>query len=102
MLAKLKLLIGVCFLLDQYKIGNWRNWNLFLLLYSTEVDRNEEDKVLWLVAQSVSFEVKLYCTTLLSRGSHSFPWKGIWNVKASSKESVFHLDNCEGEDSHIG
>ena len=73
-----------------------------MLLYSTEVGRNEEDKVLWLVAQRGSFEVKFYYTNLLSRGSHSFTWKGIWKVKASSKVAFFHLDNCEGEDSHIG
>ena len=73
-----------------------------MLLYSTEVGHNEEDKVLWLVAQRGSFEVKLYYTTLLSRGSHSFTWIGIWKVKASSKVAFFHLDNCKGEDSHIG
>ena len=66
------------------------------LLYSTMVGRNEEVKLVWLVARSGSIEVKLYYTVLSGRNSHSFPWKSIWKVKIPSKVVFFTWTAVKG------
>ena len=68
-----------------------------VLLYSTMVGRNEEDKLVWLAACSGSFEVKSYYTVLLCRNSHSFPWKSIWKVKVPSKVAFFTWTATKGK-----
>ena len=69
---------------DMLLIRLIQDWELaslesfFALLYSSKVDWNEEDKVLWVATQIGSFEVKSFYSVLSNRGKHSFPWKNIW------------------------
>ena len=67
--------------------------SFFALLYSTEVGRSEEDKVVQLATQSGSIEVKSYYKILTGSSSNFFPWTSIWMLKAPSKVFL-HLDSC--------
>lgn len=77
---KMGLLIGMCSLLDRYKIGSWKAWNLFFLFF-TLLTLVRMRKINWcgygLPTWSGFFEVKSSYKTLTGRGSHSFPWKSI-------------------------
>ena len=87
---------------DMLLIRLIQDWELaslesfFALLYSSKVDWNEEDKVLWVATQIGSFEVKSFYSVLSNRGKHSFPWKNIWKVKAPPKIAFYTWTAAKG------
>ena len=80
---------------DMHLVRLIQDWELaslesfFALLYSSKVDWNDEDEVLWVASRSGSFEVKSLYSILSNRGKHSFPWKSIWKLKAPPKMAFF-------------
>ena len=60
------------------------------------MDRNEEDKVVWVATWSGSFEVKPFYSILSDRGNHPIPWKSIWKVKAPTKVAFFIWTAAKG------
>lgn len=80
-------------------IQDWELTSLesfFDLPCSSKVDGNEEDKVVWVVAWSGSFEVKSFYSILSDGGNCSFPWKSIWKVKAHTKLAFFTWKAVKG------
>jgi hypothetical protein len=55
----------------------------------------------WIPFKRKSFEVKSYYRVLSIPVSSHFPWKSIWNVKASSR-GVFCVDEGFREDLNFG
>jgi hypothetical protein len=47
------------------------------LLYSTSIQKPEEDKMCWKVSNNKGFQVRSYYKALSSNGVGSFPWKSI-------------------------
>jgi hypothetical protein len=66
--------------------------SFFELLYSQRVRHGGEDKLCWIPSKRKSFEVKSYYQVLsnpISNVRASFPWKGIWKVKAPPRVAFF-------------
>jgi hypothetical protein len=66
--------------------------SFFELLYSQRVRHGGEDKLCWIPSKRKSFEVKSYYQVLSNHISNvhaSFPWKGIWKVKAPPRVAFF-------------
>jgi hypothetical protein len=56
--------------------------SFFDQLYSTRVRHGEVDRVVWILSKRRNFEVKTFYKALVCHEAASFPWKGIWRVKA--------------------
>ena len=54
------------------------------LLYSTSIQKPEEDKMCWKVSKNKGFQVRSYYKALSSNGVGSFLWKSIWKSKVPS------------------
>jgi hypothetical protein len=54
----------------------------FEQLYSIRIRHGEVDRVLWNLSKRRNFEVKTFYKALVCHEAASFPWKGIWRVKA--------------------
>ena len=65
--------------------------SFFALLYSTNVDRNRVDKMVWKPAKTGCFEVNSYYRALTTGGSHVFPWKSNLRVKVPSRVAFLYL-----------
>ena len=87
---------------DMHLVRPIQDWELaslesfFALLYSSKVDWNEKDEILWVASWSASFEVKSLYSILSNRGKHSFPWKSIWKLKAPPKMAFFTWTAAKG------
>jgi hypothetical protein len=53
-------------------------------LYSTRIRYGEVDRLVWNLSKR-SFEVKTFYRALACQEVVSFPWKGIWRVKAPKR-----------------
>jgi hypothetical protein len=58
-------------------------------LYSTRIRHGEVDRLVWNLSKRRSFEVKTFYRALACQEALSFPWKGIWRVKALKWVSFF-------------
>jgi hypothetical protein len=56
--------------------------SFFEQLYSIRIRHGEVDRVLWNLFKRRNFEVKTFYKALVCHETASFPWKGIWRVKA--------------------
>jgi hypothetical protein len=74
---------------------NAQDWELemvmsfFEQLYSTRVRHGEVDRAVWILSKRRNFEVKTYYKALACHKAVSFPWKGIWRVKAPKRVAFF-------------
>jgi hypothetical protein len=62
---------------------------LYEQLYSTRVRHGEVDRVVWNLSKRRNFEVKTFYKALVCHEAASFPWKGIWRVKALKRVTFF-------------
>jgi hypothetical protein len=58
-------------------------------LYSTRIRHGEVDRLVWNLSKRRSFEVKTFYRALACQEAVSFPWKGIWRVKAPKRVAFF-------------
>jgi hypothetical protein len=58
-------------------------------LYSTRIRNGEVDRLVWNLSKRRSFEVKTFYRALACQEAVSFPWKGIWRVKAPKRVAFF-------------
>jgi hypothetical protein len=78
-----------------YFCFNAQDWELemvmsfFEQLYSTRVRHGEVDRVVWILSKRRNFEVKTFYKALVCHEMASFPWKGIWRVKAPKRVAFF-------------
>jgi hypothetical protein len=63
--------------------------SFFDQLYSTRVRHGEVDRVVWNLSKRRIFEVKTFYKALVCHEAASFPWKGIWRVKAPKRVAFF-------------
>ena len=63
--------------------------SFFDQLYSTRVRHGEVDRVVWNLSKRRNFEVKTFYKALACHEAVSFPWKGIWRVKAPKRVAFF-------------
>jgi hypothetical protein len=74
---------------------NAQDWELemvmsfFEQLYSTRVRHGEVDRAVWILSKRRNFEVKTFYKALVCHEAASFPWKGIWRVKAPKRVALF-------------
>jgi hypothetical protein len=67
----------------MFKIMRWK-W-----LYSTWIRHGEVDRLVWNLSKRRSFEVKTFYIALACHNAVSFPWKGIWRIKATKRVAFF-------------
>jgi len=58
-------------------------------LYSIRIRHGEVDRVVWTLSKRRNFEVKTFHKALVCHEAVSFPWKGIWRVKAPKRVEFF-------------
>jgi len=58
-------------------------------LYSTRIRHGEVNRLVWNLSKRMSFEVKTFYRALACQEVVSFPWKGIWRVKAPKRVAFF-------------
>jgi hypothetical protein len=58
-------------------------------LYSTRIRYGEVDRLVWNLSKRRSFKVKTFYRALACQEAFSFPWKGIWSVKALKRVAFF-------------
>jgi hypothetical protein len=58
-------------------------------LYLTRIRNGEVDRLVWNLSKRRSFEVKTFYIALACQEAVSFPWKGIWRVKAPKRVTFF-------------
>jgi hypothetical protein len=58
-------------------------------LYSIRIRHGEVDRVEWNLSKKRSFAVKTFYKALVCHKAASFPWKGIWRVKAPKRVAFF-------------
>jgi hypothetical protein len=63
--------------------------SFFEQLYSIRVRHGEVDRVVCNLSKRKNFEVKTFYKALVCHETVSFPWKGIWRVKALKRVSFF-------------
>jgi hypothetical protein len=59
------------------------------LLYSVQVQSNNNDKLCWKPTPQLGFKVSSYYEVLNRREDYTFPWKSIWKPKVPSRVSFF-------------
>jgi len=69
--------------------GLLRMMSFFEQLYSIQVRHGEVDWVVWNLSKRRNFEVKTFYKALVCHEAVSFPWKGIWRVKAPKRVAFF-------------
>jgi hypothetical protein len=63
--------------------------SFFEQLYSIRVRHGEVDRVVWNLSKMMNFEMKTFYKALVCHEAASFPWKGIWRVKAPKRVVFF-------------
>jgi hypothetical protein len=74
---------------------NAQDWELEMVmsffdqLYSTRVRHGKVDREVWILSKRRNFEVKTFYKALVCPEAASFPWNGIWRVKAPKRVVFF-------------
>jgi hypothetical protein len=63
--------------------------SFYAQLYFIRIRHGEVDGVVWDLSKMRSFEVKTFYKALVCHEAASFPWKGIWRVKAPKWVAFF-------------
>jgi len=63
--------------------------SFFEQLYSIRVRHGEVHRAVWTLSKRRNFEVKSFYKALVCHETTSFPWKGIWHVKAPTRVAFF-------------
>ena len=80
-------------------IGKWNQWRpSFIQSHIPPIEG--EDQVRWKLKKTGEFDIWSFNSVLRGHLIVTFPWKGIWGVKASWRVSFFCLDNGMGENTH--
>ena len=66
-------------------------------LYSFKLRGLGEDKLWWIHSSKGAFEVRSYYRVLSSHSPISFPWKGIWRMKAPPRVVFFAWTAARGK-----
>jgi hypothetical protein len=63
--------------------------SFFEQLYPIRIRLGEVVRVVWNLSKRRNFEVKTFYKALVCHNATSFPWKGIWSVKAPKRMALF-------------
>ena len=82
-------------------VHNWEGdvlASFYVLFYSHIMKRETEDKLWWVRSRKGKFDVRSFYKILTYNETILFPWRSIWQTKASSRVAFFILTAVLGRD----